>query len=181
MRENARISRKIAEILELPREAIEEGVRHLQPFRFQKVTIGQCLFVLDVGHNPMALNRVLSDAKQRFVGKSLRVLLGMSMGRSAEEFVRVAFEFSEYVHMISNDHIRIVKFGELVEAAEKIGQRTQHSGEVLEVLQELVRRDSPNEVVVVIGSCFLMESVTNAFRSFGLEIGDNLADASDVA
>ncbi|OMJ72199.1 hypothetical protein SteCoe_29404 [Stentor coeruleus] len=170
--ENSKITQRIFEIVKVSPEALEFGLGFSQPFRLQKIEAFGKTFILDVGHNPMALNRVLSDFIREF-GNEIRVVLAMSKGKSPKEFLDIIGKYSRLIHVVSSDHIRIVHYSVLQEAACEIGLELGISGEVYDVLQAIsqVKTDEP---VLVIGTCFIIETWVEAFRLMGVEIGFSL-------
>jgi dihydrofolate synthase / folylpolyglutamate synthase len=166
--ENSRITRKVFEIIEVSEEAIQLGLKYRQPFRCKRIEFKDLVLILDVGHNPMALTRVFSDIK-RGNSKSIRTLITVSIGRNPIEFVRIASESSSNVHVISSSHFRIKPFSEVVSLATSSGFQLQESGDVSDIIP-LVIDKAKDEIILIIGSCFIMESVVQVLQSLGIPI-----------
>ena len=161
--ENTRITRKVFEIISVPEDALEKGITSLQPFRYQKVNIGNITAILDVGHNPMALNRVFNDVKREYT-KNLRIVIAVSLGKDLDEFLRVAFQHSSEIHAISCQHPRIFPYTALVESAKKQAFILKDSGEISEILLSILSQVQENEILIFIGSCFAIEYIIQSIN-----------------
>ena len=163
--ENSRITRKIFEVIEVGEGALEEGLKCTQPFRYQRLRCRGKDVVLDVGHNPMALDRVFRDVRRDF-GKGIRVCLAISKGRDPDEFITLAFKHCSAVHAVSTQHIRILSHTVLEESAAKFEKTLDASGGISEILSVAVERAN-DEVVLVIGSCYIIEAAVLCLTQLG--------------
>ena len=166
--ENSRITRKVFEVIQVTNEALEAGLLHSQPFRCQRVDHNGLNIILDVGHNAMALNRVFADLKKMY-NKPLRILLAISIGRDPFVFIKTAFEYSDNVHAVSCEHIRMEKHKKLVEAAEAQGYIIQESGDIAEILPIALEK-AKDETVLIIGSCFIIEFAVLSLNRLGIDV-----------
>jgi dihydrofolate synthase/folylpolyglutamate synthase len=178
--ENNRISRTVAEVLRqqsyhLTDEQIERGLQGRQPLRCYKTQYDRGHFalplVLDVGHNPDGLQRLLSSVQVDFPGKRLRVVLGMSASKDLTQAFEVVFSFASIVHFISAEHFRLKPFNELESLGREINaEKVGVSGPVTPTLIQVLDLASEDDVVVICGSFFIMKDVYEALGPAGVDL-----------
>jgi dihydrofolate synthase/folylpolyglutamate synthase len=167
IQENSKITEKIFEVIQVNPDALAKGLTKTQPFRFYQVEAFGKKFVVDVGHNVMSIQRVILDCKNLF-GRNIRVVLCASKGKDFERFVEVVFNEVEMVHFTSCEHFRMVPVDELIQVSEKKGFYPGISDTFKNLLPLL--RDLNDDATLIIGSCFMVEDVVNAFKDQGVSI-----------
>lgn len=165
--ENSKVTRKIFEVVRVSTQALEKGLMRRQPFRFQRVEAFGKKFVVDVGHNAMSIERVIRDCIFEF-GEDIRVVLCASKGKNPSEFISLVFSLTTCVHFTSCDHMRMVPVSDLIQSSSELGLTPQHSAPISELLPHL--KTLVDSATLIIGSCFLIESLVNCFKSEGIEL-----------
>jgi dihydrofolate synthase/folylpolyglutamate synthase len=176
--ENNRISRTVAEVLRqqgyhLTDEHIERGLQGRQPLRGYKTQYDRGLFtlplVLDVGHNPSGLQRLLSSVQVDFPGKRLRVVMGMSASKDLTQALEVVLSFASYVHFISAENYRMKPYNELESLGREINaEKVGVCGPVIPTLIQALDLANEEDVVIVCGSFFIMKDVYEALGPAGV-------------
>ena len=167
IQENSKITQRIFEIVRVSPQALEKGLLKVQPFRFQRVKAFGKTFVIDVGHNAMSIERVISDCKAEF-GEDVRVVLCASKGKSPSEFISLVFSMTLCVHFTSSDHLRMVPVADMMQASSQLGLTPHHSAPISELLPHL--KTLVDSATLIIGSCFLIESLVDSFKSEGIDL-----------
>jgi len=178
--ENNRISRKVAEVLrlqgvQLTDEAIERGLTGKQPLRcyathYQRGA-EQIPIVLDVGHNPDGLQRLLSSVESKFPGKRIRAVMGMSKSKDISLALNIMFTHASQVHFISSNADRLMPFNEIEELAKRQNpDKVSQSGTVTSTLLHILDQASADEVVLICGSFFIMKDVYEVLTPAGVQL-----------
>lgn len=178
--ENNRISYKVAEVLRiqgvaLPDLAIETGLQAKQPLRCfvteYEGNVSKIPVVLDVGHNPDGLLKLLESVHHKFPGKSLRIVMGMSRSKDLQSVLGVVFPLVTSAHFVSADHYRLMPFSELESlAAEICPDKVGLCGTLTSTLIPILEQSPEEEVVVVCGSFFIMKDVYEILGPVGVTL-----------
>lgn len=175
--ENSNITQQIFRVLDLGirQEKIEEGIRNRAPLRKQILDFNGKTVILDVGHNPMALERVFTDLAHTFKNKRIRVLFAMAKKRSPEVLLPIVLSFASILHLTSSGHSMLVEYLNLQEIAAKINpEKVSYSGNLSAILPRILKEMSHEEILVINGSFYIMEAAKLCLESLGLSININL-------
>ena len=154
-------------------EAIAEGIRHKQPFREQHVVVnngaGEVNVILDVGHNPSGLERLMQDLTLRYPNLEIHVMLAMSLGKSIRETCEVLARYAKSVHCVSEDNGRLVSYNVLVNEMISISpDKLSSSGSIHSVLPALLPTLAPSDLLVICGSFYMMQDIQDLLSSHGV-------------
>ncbi|CAG9320640.1 unnamed protein product [Blepharisma stoltei] len=179
--ENSNITRQIFKALnqkeQIVRESdIEKGVRWRPPCRKQVINANGKTVILDVGHNPMALERLFADLNLSFAGKRIRVVFGMGKKRDDRELLEIVCRHASCLHLITANNELLFGYQELENTARSINAEiVSISGHISSVLPTAIEEmDQENEILLVVGSCFIMEGAKSALELIGAEVNLSL-------
>lgn len=174
-RENCRIAQKALEELSkrfcLNQEHISLGLRFQMPCRFQVFERNHlqkcCTFsapealILDVAHNPDALQKLFSRVQRKFPEKKYRVLLALSRGKDLNASIEAICAHTNEVHLLEAANGRGFSLSELEKECEFQGLKVVSQGkDVDQILREaMILSGQREEVLIVCGSFFIMSSV----------------------
>jgi dihydrofolate synthase / folylpolyglutamate synthase len=176
-KENARIAKAALILLErsypdVVRDVtpanIEEGTSTRPPCRFELVERSDGVtVVLDVAHNPPAMEYLLRKLKDTFPNRKYRIVVGMSSDKDLGLCANMLLHETpaESLHLVQAFHPRAAKLEHMLDAEPRL-LRAHYDLEDRSITQQLqkalVLAHSANEVLVVCGSVFLMTEAREA-------------------
>jgi dihydrofolate synthase/folylpolyglutamate synthase len=99
----------------LPFEIEEtEGLRRDPPCRFEK----HGDVILDVAHNPSALQRLFDRVSKKYSGRKVHVLFGMAKDKEIEKALEILKEKSDHLSFLTPHHPRLHRFDKTISAEE---------------------------------------------------------------
>lgn len=172
--ENARISKAVFERLNkdghnISEEAINWGMEVSAPLRVEKIRESPFPIILDIGHNPAAIERVYTDIKHMYPNKRIRAVFGFSMNRKPSEILPIVRSQVDYLHVVSTEHYRLYNHLDLIREANELGMDIDISGDLEEVFDSIFEKCS-EEVLVIGGTFFIMEKVKECLVRNGVEL-----------
>jgi len=75
--------------------------------------------ILDVGHNPHGIDKLLSLIKLQYPVHTLRIVFGTSYGKDLSDIIKVIIPYVDHLYLVSAKHTRALPFEELKEAFSK--------------------------------------------------------------
>jgi dihydrofolate synthase / folylpolyglutamate synthase len=163
----------IAAAVELDRAGIhisptdlERGIRQTRwPGRFQVIG-GQPEFVLDVAHNPAGAWALRSALSQRYEGRPLLFVFGAMRDKAIAEISEILFPLAERVIATRADNPRSATPDQVRQLASRSGTEILTAETVPEAIALARRLASPDAVVVITGSTFIVGEAMRALRDF---------------
>lgn len=159
--ENAAVAVGLIEALaedgiDVPPEAIEEGLRRVEwPCRLE-VLRRSPLVIADGAHNPHSAGRLVEAMRSLIPGRRLTLVVGVSRNKDVEG---VAYELSRLspadVVTTRSRHPRSAQPDLLAREFERYGALARTADSVAEAVDEVVASASEDDVVLVTGSLFV--------------------------
>jgi len=168
-------------------ECILSGVKIRPPCRFEILSVNsgskKIKVVLDVAHNPIAIEKLVKMLKRKFPGKNFRFMIGMSRDKDIKKILRtVGNEINNSprggLHFARANTPRAASFDEIEQIKNEVfsdwrrenvsfDERNyvieEASLEVKACIRQVLNKtDEENEVVVICGSVFIMCEVRQA-------------------
>jgi dihydrofolate synthase/folylpolyglutamate synthase len=97
--ENSAIAKKALEVLKVPAEAIEEGLKVRPPCRFEV----HDRFTLDVAHNPNGISRLLEAIDIHYPGEPVSFVVGMSKDKDVKESLRLITQKASHIYILKSE------------------------------------------------------------------------------
>ncbi|MCB1118186.1 MAG: bifunctional folylpolyglutamate synthase/dihydrofolate synthase, partial [Chlamydiia bacterium] len=157
--ENRAIARRVMMQLNLPEKAIEVGVKTTPRCRFEESSYRGKTVVIDVGHNPDALKRLLEAVDVRYPGKVVHVVFGLAKGKDYKGCVEVIASKVEHIHLPRIDHFRLEDPEVIIAAA------TKPNMSVCASVSEALEQAAVADLILVCGSFYMIESVLESIAS----------------
>lgn len=175
--ENARIAQAALSILKedypelvesLTSEFLEQGTSVRPPCRFEKVELdNEVTVVLDVAHNPPAMEYLLRKLQATYPNRQYRIVVGMSSDKDVGLIGKMLLGLvdSKSLHLVQAYHPRAATL-EAIVAAEPRLQSSNWDSEDRSISKQiksaLELAETSGEVLVVCGSVFLMAEAREA-------------------
>jgi len=160
---------------------IEAGIKATQPCRLEYVDKTQYAHlisghgpehvILDVGHNPPALERSLLALKIRHPHTKIRIIYGTSAKKDVYSSLMNIIQYASHIHLVQAQHARAMPLENLNEATNQVkAEITQESGKIFEPIQESgnipktikfafekCAQGRQKEMIVIAGSFYIMQ------------------------
>ncbi|GMI22128.1 hypothetical protein TrCOL_g12457 [Triparma columacea] len=151
---------------------ITTGLNRRPPCRYESLTYdtngSSITVILDVAHNPPALEQLMKKLNTDHPGRTLRFVVGMSsdkdLGLCAETLLRKVG--SGYIHLVEAEHPRAAKIEDILEQGGEglegcyYDMKDRGVGKQTKLALSLAAGEG--EIVVVCGSVFLMANAREA-------------------
>jgi dihydrofolate synthase / folylpolyglutamate synthase len=174
--ENLLIARQAVECLSekfsISKEALEQGLKDLPPCRFEIVAQSQLkerfgehiprAIILDVGHNPDAIQRLFSRIKNDYGDVPICVVYGASKDKDVRSCIELMLQKAESLYFVAARTPRAASVDDLMEQAQAIGSRKElfKCASIEEGMeQSFLHAVQKNQLLVVCGSFFIMHQV----------------------
>jgi dihydrofolate synthase/folylpolyglutamate synthase len=178
--ENCRVATEAMRVLSLrdsriTPEAISQGIKARQPLR-QATThatnfSGQFTIIVDVGHNPCGLLKLLDGIQNSYPAYNIRVAIGMSGNKSLHDSFSIIAKYANCLHLMSCPHERLAHHSNLSNfALNSCSEILGISGEIEEILPNILDQVGSDEILVICGSFFIMDSVKKVFDNRGISL-----------
>lgn len=174
--ENQRISKAALSLLKedfpdllqgLSPEDMENGVLIRPPCRFEEVQGGKLTTILDVAHNPPAMEYLVRKLRTTYPDASFRFVVGMSsdkdLGQCGGSLLQLASPSS--IHLVEAAHPRAAKLEAILSAEASLNESNydlEDRSITKQVLKAQELAKERNEILVVCGSVFLMAEAREA-------------------
>ena len=150
--------------------SIARGVRETYwPGRFQVLPADGTRpeFVFDVAHNPAGAWALRSALSEAYEGRLITMVFGVMRDKAVQEIAEILFPTAEHVIATHANTPRAAGVDEIRQAASRMTLEIREAGDVASALEEARRMVSPEGLVVVTGSIYV---VGEAMRLFGMRI-----------
>eukprot|EP00526_Cylindrotheca_closterium_P011897 CAMPEP_0113628368 /NCGR_PEP_ID=MMETSP0017_2-20120614/14698_1 /TAXON_ID=2856 /ORGANISM="Cylindrotheca closterium" /LENGTH=466 /DNA_ID=CAMNT_0000538669 /DNA_START=276 /DNA_END=1676 /DNA_ORIENTATION=- /assembly_acc=CAM_ASM_000147 len=152
---------------DLTSDDIQKGVLIRPPCRFEEVQVGQVKAILDVAHNPPAMEYLMVKLQNTYPSQSFRFVVGMSsdkdLGQCARSLLSAVGPSS--IHLVEAAHPRAAKIPDIVAAEPKFSDchfSLDDRSITKQVINSLQLAEENGEILVVCGSVFLMAEARQA-------------------
>lgn len=148
-------------------DEMEQGVVIRPPCRFEQVEKDNVTVILDVAHNPPAMEYLVNKLRSTHPDSSFRFVVGMSSDKDIGQCARylLATTHPTSIHLVEAAHPRAAKL-EAILSAEPALLNSQHDlqdSSITKQVDEAMRLAKQNgELLVVCGSVFLMAEAREA-------------------
>ena len=156
-------------LAQITAESIERGIRETRwPGRFQVVPqAGGPEIVLDVAHNPAGAWALRSALSERYDNRPLIFVFGAMRDKAISEMTEILFPLAERVIATRAENPRSASPEEIRQAGSRTGAEIEAVPEVGAALQRARNGASPESVIVVTGSIYL---VGEAMQLLGVRV-----------
>ena len=175
--ENARTARAALKLLEqfhpklvskLSPDILDQGTSSRPPCRFELVEKhDNVTVILDVAHNPPAMEYLLRKLKDTYPSRRFRIVVGMSADKDLSVCANMMLKEVEVdaIHLVQAFHPRAAKLEDMLEAQPTLLQARYDDMDrsiTTQLLSALTLAKEKDEVLVVCGSVFLMAEAREA-------------------
>lgn len=174
--ENSRISKAALLLLkesypellgELTSETIDNAVQIRPPCRFERVQNDELTVILDVAHNPPAMEYLVEKLKATFPNKEYRFVAGMSSDKDLRKCGQSLLTVADptKIHLVQAAHPRAAQLEAIVEAEPSLAKSHYDLSDrsiTKQVLTAVEKARANDEILVVCGSVFLMAEARQA-------------------
>lgn len=168
--ENSAIAAKVVELLGVSPEASRKGLQACPPCRFEKVHRNElsCDVVLDVAHNPQAIERLLERLENEFPQKPIIAIYGASKDKDYKTCIQKLANKCQELTFVAASYHRAAREEELLQAADSIGVKVPYAFSCVEeaLHNGIVQAKKCEGVVVVCGTFYIMDEVARLLLMF---------------
>ena len=174
--ENSLIARKAIECLSekfsISKDALEQGLKAVPPCRFEIVEKGRLkekfgkqhprAIILDVGHNPDAIQKLFLRIKESFGDVPICVVYGASKDKDVRSCIELMLQKAESLYFVAAETPRALSVDDLMEIAQSAasGKELFKCSSIEEGMeQSFFHAVQKNQLLVVCGSFFIMHKV----------------------
>lgn len=176
-KENARTAQAALSILKqdhpnlfesFTEEILQEGTSIRPPCRFEIVERGDDLtIVLDVAHNPPAMEYLLRKLQATYPDSSFRIVVGMSRDKDVGLVGKMLLDVIDVdaVHLVEAYHPRAAKLEDILESEPRLKKSNYNSDDrtiTTQINAAVELAKEKKEILVVCGSVFLMAEAREA-------------------
>lgn len=158
-------------------QQITEGVKVRPKCRFEEFDIATPVtnntsvkVVLDVAHNPQAIEYLISKLRSNYPSSHLRVVVGMSADKDLKSCSDILLENVSHpskIHLVESPNPRAASIASILEANPKLNECSYKEPSVSLQVQEALKLAAINdELLVICGSFFIM---ADARKELGIE------------
>ena len=159
-----------AEGFKIPRRSILRGIRTATwPGRLERISV-KPLVLLDGGHNPGAARVLAAFIREELPGRRVRLVYASMRDKAIREICASLFPLAEEVYLTHPDTPRAATPDEILAALDSRPAKLHIEVEPLRALEKAGSASSPDDVVLVVGSLFLVGAVKKAQREGKLHL-----------
>jgi dihydrofolate synthase/folylpolyglutamate synthase len=156
----------------IPRRAILLGLSNAAwPGRLERV-LDRPLVLLDGAHNPAAARALAEFVKQELAGRQLRLVYASMRDKAIGEISEILFPLAEEVYLTRPEQARAATPEEILAAARFRPPRVFLEAAPPRALERACRASSPEDVVLAVGSLFLVGAIKKAFGTGEVRVED---------
>jgi dihydrofolate synthase/folylpolyglutamate synthase len=147
---------------DIPRKAILEGLQCADwPGRLEPIC-SRPLVLLDGAHNPAAAHEIADFVRQELAGRRLRLVYASMRDKAIDEISAILFPLAEEVYLTRPQQSRAATPEEILAVARARPHKLFVEPEPARALESACRASSPEDVVLVVGSLFLVGAIKEA-------------------
>src|SRR5271157_214881 len=151
-----------AEGFDISRRSILQGLRATTwPGRLEPIS-PKPLVLLDGGHNPGAARELAAFIREELPGRRVRLVYASMRDKAIREICATLFPLAEEVYLTHPEHVRAATPEEILAALDSRPARLHIEVEPVRALEKALSASSPDDVVLVVGSLFLVGAVKKA-------------------
>ena len=159
-----------AEGFEIPRRSILHGLSAATwPGRLEPIC-AKPLVLLDGGHNPGAARALAAFIREELPGRRVRLVYASMRDKAIREICASLFPLAEEVYLTHPEHVRAAAPEEILAALDSLPAKLHIEIAPARALEKACQASSPNDVVLVVGSLFLVGAVKKAQRDGTLRL-----------
>jgi dihydrofolate synthase/folylpolyglutamate synthase len=159
-----------AEGFEITRRSILQGLRSATwPGRLEPI-FSKPLVLLDGGHNPGAARELANFIREELPGRRVRLVYASMRDKAIREICASLFPLAEEVYLTHPEHARAATPEEILATLDSPPARLQIEMEPARALERACHASSPDDVVLVVGSLFLVGAIKKAQREGKLHL-----------
>ncbi len=159
-----------ADGLEIPRRSIPQGLRAaLWPGRLEPI-LHKPLVILDGGHNSGAARELAAFLKEELPGRRLRIVYASMRDKAIREICQSVFPLAEEIYLTQPGHPRAATPEQILAALDNRPPRFHINDQPTVALEHACAASSPEDVVLVFGSLFLVGAIKLAQRDGKLKL-----------
>jgi dihydrofolate synthase/folylpolyglutamate synthase len=155
-------------------QIISKGVKARPPCRFEEISVStdnarQVTAILDVAHNPQAIEQLFSKIQSKYPGASARIVVGMSADKDIRKCSDIILDFvsdPSKVHLVESSNPRAASVATILECNPVLkdshhqssteSMNETESSVAVQVKKAIDLASANNEVLVVCGTFFIM-------------------------
>ncbi len=151
-----------AEGFEISRRSIMQGLRAATwPGRLEPI-FPKPLVLLDGAHNPGAARELATFIREELSGRRVRLVFASMRDKAIREICASLFPLAEEVYLTHPEHPRAATPEEILAALDSRPARLHIEIEPARALEKASSASSPDDVVLVVGSLFLVGAIKKA-------------------
>ena len=152
-------------------EDIDDLTSIRPPCRFETFRMDESTVILDVAHNPSAMEYLVYKLKTTYPEASFRFVAGMSsdkdLGQCARALLSATKGTSRNIHLVQAAHPRAATLESIIEAESSLESATYYDFENRSITKQVLHaldltKKNDGEILVVCGSVFLMAETREA-------------------
>ena len=156
---------------DLTAEDVDELTKIRPPCRFETLRTNDATVILDVAHNPPAMEYLVYKLKTTYPEASFRFVAGMSrdkdLGQCARALLSASKGSSKNIHLVQAAHPRAATLEDILEAESSLENSACYDFENRSITKQVHRaldmtKNNDDEILVVCGSVFLMAETREA-------------------
>jgi dihydrofolate synthase/folylpolyglutamate synthase len=120
------------------------------------------LVLLDGGHNPGAARELAAFIREELPGRRLRLVYASMRDKAIREITASLFPLAEEVYLTHPEHPRAATPEEILAALDSRPAHLHIEMEPVRALETACSASSPDDVVLVVGSLFLVGAIKKA-------------------
>jgi dihydrofolate synthase / folylpolyglutamate synthase len=159
-----------ADGLEISRRCIPLGLGATAwPGRLEAI-LHRPLVILDGGHNPGAARELAAFLKEEYPDRRVRVVYASMHDKAIREICQGVFPLAEEIYLTRPDHPRAATPEQILAALDFRPAKVQINDQPALALEQACAASSPDDVVLVFGSLFLVGAIKQAQRDGKLHL-----------
>jgi len=156
---------------DLTSDEIEDYTSIRPPCRFEILNVNDSTVILDVAHNPSAMEYLVYKLKKTYPEASFRFVAGMSsdkdLGQCARALLSATKESSRNIHLVQAAHPRAATLESIIEAEISLESAAYYDFDNRSITKQVLHalemtKENSDEILVVCGSVFLMAETREA-------------------
>lgn len=164
--ENEAIAKGALEILNVPKKAIEKGLKVLPPCRLETISLKNKIVIMDVAHNPDGFKNILNAIALRYPNEKIRFVIGLSKNKDIKKCLCLLKERASHFHLVEAAHSRAAPKVLLHDCLIQLGvSQRQISNEhsIGSAVMNAIEAEKKNqELILICGTFFIMQEARQA-------------------
>ena len=172
--ENSRVAKASITLLQqlkfinIEENHIQQGIKQRPPCRFEELTVDDVKVILDVAHNPAALDQLMNTMETHYKTylerKAIRIVIGFSEDKDIEKCANMLLKYVKVqcVHLSEALNARAASVDTILEASPRLKAAQYSVGDrsvTRQVKSALELAAKNDEVLLICGSFFVMGEV----------------------